>query len=185
MRTMQPGHRELLEQARKIADAHVKVEFSGDTVIMQASPSAIHQRNLYNVARQFDAHMPPGYLPTQNTDLESPSISKLRNPDLTYLPEEEMATTASALPAELALIAVEIVSPSNPENDWEGKVRDYPLMHIPLYLLVDARQKTVTLFSEPENGRYRLREDAAFGETVHIPEPFGFVLDTGTLLPYS
>jgi Uma2 family endonuclease len=182
---MQPRHRELLEQARQIADSHMKVEFSGDTLIMQASPSAIHQRNLLKIRQQFDAHMPSDYLPSENTDLESPAISKLRNPDLTYLPEEEMATTASALPAELALIAVEIVSPSNPENDWEGKLRDYPLMHIPLYLLVDARQKTVTLLSEPENGRYRLREDAAFGETIHIPAPFGFTLDTSTLLPYA
>ncbi|WP_370150139.1 Uma2 family endonuclease [Streptacidiphilus sp. EB129] len=181
---MQPRHRELLDQARQLADSKVKVEFSGDIVIMQASPSAIHQRNLSNIRRQFDAHVPDGYIATENSDLESPAISKLRNPDLTYLPEEAMTTTDSALPAELALIAVEIVSPSNPENDWEGKVRDYPLMHIPLYLLVDARKKTVTLLSEPENGRYRLREDAAFGETVHIPAPFGFTLDTSRLLPY-
>ena len=181
---MQPRRRELLERARGIADSNVKVEFSGDTVIIQASPSAIHQRNLYTVARQFDAHLPEGYLPSQNTDLESPAVGKLRNPDLTCLPEEAMNTTDSALPAELALIAVEIVSPSNPENDWEGKVRDYPLMAIPLYLLVDARQKTVTLLSEPENGRYRRREEAAFGERVHIPEPFAFTLETAALLPY-
>ncbi|WP_241833067.1 hypothetical protein [Streptomyces caatingaensis] len=48
---------------------------------------------------------------------------------------------------------------------------------------VDARQKTVALFSEPENGRYRLREDVSFGESVHIPEPFGFALGTGALQP--
>jgi Uma2 family endonuclease len=181
---MQRQHRELLDAARKLADSHVKVEFSGDTVIMQASLSTIHQRNLSIIRRQFEAHVPEGYVDTGNTDLESPAISKLRNPDLTYLPEEAMTTTDSALPAELALIAVEIVSPSNPENDWEGKVRDYPLMHIPLYLLVDTRQKSVTLLSEPENGRYRRREDAAFGETIHVPAPFDFVLKTDTLLPY-
>jgi Uma2 family endonuclease len=181
---MHPRHRELLHRARELADSGVKVEFSGDTVIMQLPPPAVHQRNLYVVARQFDAHLPEGYLPSQNTDLESPAVGKLRNPDLTYLPEDAMTTTDSALPAELALIAVEIVSPSNPENDWEGKVRDYPLMAIPLYLLVDARQKTVTLLSEPENGRYRRREDAAFGEDVHIPPPFSFALDTSALLPY-
>jgi len=180
---MQPRHRELLARAREIADSSVKVEFSGDFVIMQAPPSAVHQRNLYLVARQFDAHLPEGYLPSQNTDLEAPAVGKLRNPDLTYLPEDAMNTTDSALPAELALIAVEVVSPSNPENDWEGKVRDYPLMAIPLYLLVDARQQTVTLLSEPENGRYRRREDAAFGEDIHIPQPFSFTLGTAGLLP--
>ncbi|MFF1792433.1 Uma2 family endonuclease [Kitasatospora sp. NPDC058243] len=87
------------------------------------------------------------------------------------------------MPAELAAIAVELVSPSNPENDWVGKVRDYPLMGIPLYLLVDAREKTVTLFSRPDGARYHRREDIAFGETMRVPAPFGFELVTGDLLP--
>ncbi len=30
----------------------------------------------------------------------------------------------------------------------------------------------------------RLREDAGFGEDVHIPAPFSFTLDTSTLMPY-
>ncbi|CAN3981662.1 hypothetical protein KPATCC21470_4335 [Kitasatospora purpeofusca] len=65
-----------------------------------------------------------------------------------------------------------------------GKVRDYPLMGIPLYLLVDARQKTVTLFSRPDGTKYHRRKGIGFGETLHIPEPFGFDLVTADLLPY-
>ncbi|MFF0389757.1 Uma2 family endonuclease [Kitasatospora sp. NPDC004615] len=174
----------MIDEFRRSAPSNFKIEFSGDVIIMQASPSAIHERNLAVVRRQFEAHAPVGYLSTGNMDLVSPQVTKLRNPDLTYLPEAAMATTANQVPADLALIAVEIVSPSNPENDWVGKLRDYPLMQIPMYLLVDASQKTVTLFREPEAGRYRMREDAAFGETVHIPTPFGFTLDTTVLLPY-
>ncbi|WP_329563261.1 Uma2 family endonuclease [Kitasatospora sp. NBC_01266] len=181
---MYAHHLDLVEEARRIAPKNIKVEFSGELIIMQASPSGIHQRNLALIQRQFEAHAPEGYLASGNSDLSSPAVGKLRNPDLTYLPEDAMATTENRIPAELALIAVEIVSPSNPENDWEGKVRDYPQMGIPAYLIVDPGQKTVTLLSEPENDRYRLREDAAFGESVHIPEPFGFVLDTTGLLPY-
>ncbi|MFD0277776.1 Uma2 family endonuclease [Kitasatospora sp. NPDC127111] len=65
-----------------------------------------------------------------------------------------------------------------------GKVRDYPLMGIPLNLLVDARQKTVTLFSRPDGTRYHRREDIEFGETLRVPAPFGFELVTDGLLPY-
>jgi Uma2 family endonuclease len=182
--TVNPHHLELIEEARRIAPENVKVEFSGDIIVMQASPSALHQLNLSKIRRQLDAHVPSGYTDTGNTDLESPQLGKLRNPDLTYLPEGAMSTTENKIPAELALIAVEIVSPSNPENDWVGKLRDYPVMGIPLYLIVDPRQKTVTLFSEIENGRYRAREDADFGETIHIPAPFGFTLETSGLQPY-
>ena len=78
----------------------------------------------------------------------------------------------------------EIVSPSNPDNDWNGKVRDYPRMGFPLYLIVDPRQKTVTLFSEPNRDQYNTRSEREFGETIHIPEPFDFDLDLSRLVPY-
>jgi Uma2 family endonuclease len=112
-------------------------------------------------------------------------VGKSRNPDLTYLPAEVLETTDNQVPAEAAAIAIELLSPSNPENDWVGKVRDYPVTGIPLYLVVDARLKTVTLFSLPDSRKYHRREDAHFGETLRNPEPFGFDLDTATLLPYS
>ncbi|GAB2928786.1 Uma2 family endonuclease [Streptomyces mayteni] len=164
---------------------NVKVELSGDVIVMQASPSALHQRNLAIIQRQFDAHCPTGYFGSGNSDIAAAQVGKVRNPDLTYLPDESVDLPEHDVPAGMALIAVEMVSPSNPENDWVGKLRDYPVMGVPLYLIVDARAKTVTLFAEPENGRYRCREDANFGETVHIPKPFDFVLETAALMPTS
>ncbi|WP_282202095.1 Uma2 family endonuclease [Kitasatospora fiedleri] len=181
---MQPEHFALLEEARRSLPEGFKVELSGDTLVMTVGASGIHQRNLLVVRRQFDAHAPLELLPSENTDLVSPDAGKSRNPDLTYLPGEALETSENQVSAELAAIAVELVSPSNPENDWVGKVRDYPLMGIPLYLLVDARQRTVTLFSRPDGTRYHRREDIEFGETLSIPEPFGFDLVTRDLLPY-
>ncbi|WP_441250951.1 Uma2 family endonuclease [Kitasatospora sp. McL0602] len=181
---MNPERFALLEEARRSLPDGFKVELSGDTIVMMVSPSGIHQRNLLLVRRQFDAHAPSELLPSENTDLVSPKVGKSRNPDLTYLPGEALETTANQVPSEVAVVAVELVSPSNPENDWVGKVRDYPLMGIPLYLLIDARQKTVTLFSRPDSTRYHRREDIEFGETLHIPEPFDFDLITTELLPY-
>lgn len=124
-------------------------------------------------------------MPSENTDLISPGVGKSRNPDLTYLPVEVLETTEDQAPAEAAAVAVELVSPSNPENDWVGKVRDYPLMGIPLYLVVDARLRTVTLFSNPDSKKYHRREDVDFGEALRIPPPFDFDLDTAALLPYA
>lgn len=176
----------LLDESRRSLPDGFKAEISGDTIVMTVGGSSgIHQCNVLAVRRQFDAHSPSGLVPSENTDLVSPGVGKSRNPDLTYLPAEALETTDNQVPAEAAAIAVELVSPSNPENDWVGKVRDYPVMGIPLYLVVDARLKTVTLFSLPDSRKYHRREDADFGETLRIPEPFGFDLDTATLLPYS
>ncbi|MEC3996163.1 Uma2 family endonuclease [Actinacidiphila sp. DG2A-62] len=182
---MDPEHFALLEEARKALPEGFKAEISGDAIVMMVSPSGIHQRNLLVVRRQFDAHAPGDLLPSENTDLVSPGVGKSRNPDLTYLPAAVLETTDNQVPAEVAAIAVELVSPSNPENDWVGKVRDYPVMRIPLYLVVDARLKTVTLFSRPDGSRYHRREDADFGEVLRIPEPFDFDLDSAPLLPYA
>ncbi|WP_042403962.1 Uma2 family endonuclease [Streptacidiphilus carbonis] len=182
---MDPQHFALLEEARRALPQGFKAEISGDIIVMMVSPSGIHQRNLLIVRRQFDANAPAELLPSENTDLISPQVGKSRNPDLTYLPEQVLETTDNQVPAETAAIAVELVSPSNPENDWVGKVRDYPLMGIPLYLLIDARQKTVTLFSRPDGTKYHRREDIEFGEGIRIPEPFDFELDTSGLLPYG
>jgi hypothetical protein len=51
---------------------------------------------------------------------------------------------------------------------------------IPLYLLVDRTERTVTLFSEPDEGAEDYREDVrvTFGKPVDLPEPFAFALDT-------
>ncbi|MEY9847240.1 Uma2 family endonuclease [Streptacidiphilus sp. MAP5-3] len=182
---MNPRTFELLEQVRRVAPEKAKVELSGDMVVVQASPSALHQRNLATVQEQFDAHRPDGYFPSGNSDLAAVEVGKVRNPDLTYVPNDVVDLPEHDIPAALALVAVEMVSPRNPENDWVGKLRDYPVMGIPLYVIVDARAKTVTLFSEPENGRYRSREDADFGETIRIPAPFDFVLQTSSLLPIT
>ncbi|MFF4813975.1 Uma2 family endonuclease [Kitasatospora sp. NPDC001309] len=181
---MNPEHYRLLEEARRSIPDGYKVELSGEIIVMQASPSSIHQLNLALVQRQFEAHCPPGYFPTGNSDLSSPGAGAVRNPDLTYLPEDVVDLSGHEIPAELALIAVEVVSPSNPENDWTGKVRDYPRMGFPLYLIIDPRQKTVTLFSEPNRDRYHTRTEREFGETIRIPEPFGFELDLARLVPY-
>ncbi|MEV7024335.1 Uma2 family endonuclease [Kitasatospora sp. NPDC093558] len=182
---MNPERYRLLEEARWSLPEGYKVELSGDIIVMQASPSPIHQRNLALVQRQFEAHCPPGYFPTGNSDLSSPEAGSVRNPDLTYVPDEVTDLPEHDIPAELALIAVEIVSPSNPENDWTGKVRDYPRMGFPLYLIVDPRQKTVTLFSEPNHDRYHTRTERKFGDAIRIRDPFGFELDLSGLVPYK
>ncbi|KJS54957.1 hypothetical protein VM98_16055 [Streptomyces rubellomurinus subsp. indigoferus] len=179
-------HARLLAYARSLTPpAGWKIEISGDEIIMMAGPSVIHQRNLLLIREQFDAHRPADTMPSENTDLASPNVGKLRNPDLTYIPLSAVESGGSQVPADQAAIAVEIVSPSNPENDLVGKVRDYPLMGIPLYLLIDPREGDITLYSEPSGSGYHQRWDGKFGDHVPIPAPFDFELATDGLIRYQ
>ncbi|WP_328955069.1 Uma2 family endonuclease [Kitasatospora purpeofusca] len=177
-------HRDFVEELERIAPEGVRIEWSGDVLVMQASPPDIHRLDVELLRGQFERHAPEGYLPGDRTRIVSPDVSKGREPDLTYLPVEVLSEPGNRAPAAEALIAVEVVSPSNPGNDWMDKLHDYAVMRIPLYLIVDPRERTVTLFSEPDHDRYHTRTDRKFGDGIGIPEPFGFTLDLAVLVPY-
>ncbi|MFE4513702.1 Uma2 family endonuclease [Kitasatospora sp. NPDC056783] len=178
-------HARLLAYAQSLTPpAGWKIEISGDEIIVTAGPPVIHQHNVLFVREQFDTHRPSDLMPSENTDLASPNVGKLRNPDLTYIPRSFVKTGGNQVPAEQAALAVEIASPSNPENDLVGKVRDYPLMAIPVYLLIDPREGDLTLYSEPSGSGYHRKWSGKFGDAVPIPAPFDFDLTTDGLIRY-
>ncbi|MER7579147.1 Uma2 family endonuclease [Kitasatospora sp. NPDC097691] len=180
----EPDHRVLTYARTLTPPPGWKVEVSGGMIVITASPSVAHAHTLWLVRRQLDAHRPSDVMPSENTDLVSPAIGMLRNPDLTYVPLSVLDSGGNEVPAEQAAIAVEIVSPSNPENDLVGKVRDYPLMDIPLYLVIDPRNGDITLYAEPSPTGYHRQWNGKFGDRVPIPAPFDFELATDTLLRY-
>jgi Uma2 family endonuclease len=79
-------------------------------------------------------------------------------------------------PGGVALV-VEVTS-SSPDHDRIGKRHGYAAATIPLYLLVDRQQGQVTLFSDPARGDYATKSQVPFGDTVKLPAPFSFTLET-------
>jgi Uma2 family endonuclease len=67
------------------------------------------------------------------------------------------------------LAVVEVISPSNPNNDCIEKLADYPAMGIDHCLIVDPRTGTVEVHSEPRKGRYTRKDPYVYGDSV----PFG------------
>lgn len=85
------------------------------------------------------------------------------------------------MPCEGVAMVLEVTS-SRPNADRDVKRRCYARGTIPLYLLVDRDDSTVTLFTDPENGDYREQHRVPFGKPLPLPEPFGFDLETADLL---
>ncbi len=85
------------------------------------------------------------------------------------------------MPCQGVEMVLEVTS-RRPEVDREIKRRCYARGGIPLYVLVDRDASTVTLFSEPEDGAYRRRRFVPFGESLALPAPFGFDLETAEFL---
>jgi Uma2 family endonuclease len=89
--------------------------------------------------------------------------------------------------ADGALMAVEITSHDRDTNqrDRIDKPIGYAEADIPVYLLIDRDNNTVTVFSEPKDGRYQQSPSYPWGATVEIPSPVDITLDTEKLRDYA
>ena len=94
-------------------------------------------------------------------------------------PEVSLEGTDKALRPDEVLLVVEIVSRSNPLNDYREKVDDYSAMGIPHYVLIDPRDGTWYVHSLPG---YPQRTPFVFGDTVSVGP---WKLDTSVLLTYA
>ncbi len=156
------------------------VEISNGQLVIMMSPSGAHDLNAMRITKQLDRQLPAG-LAAYTADIEHPLAAKLRRPDVVVLEEEAMRTTG-AVNAEAVTLVVEVVSPSNPENDYVDKLRDYPVMGIPHYLIVDPRDGTCVHHWDPKAGAYHNTVHYVFGDTVPLDR---WSLDTTALIPYA
>jgi Uma2 family endonuclease len=87
----------------------------------------------------------------------------------------------SWMPCEGVAMVAEVTS-TKPQTDREAKRRCYARGGIPLYLLIDRDDSSLTLFSDPEKDDYRQHCTLPFGKSLALPEPFAFDLDTTDFL---
>ncbi len=151
-----------------------KLEITGDQIVMMMSPVGRHLGIVRSLRTQLDAQLPvtnPGYLADGDTDLEDASLGVRRVPDLMVFHEDLLERDDPARPDDVLMVC-EVVSRANPENDYEGKLRDYPAMDIPHYLIVDPRTGIVHAHSEPysspEGPSYAAHREYPFGKVVEI-----------------
>lgn len=95
----------------------------------------------------------------------------MRRPDVMVIATADMEGDGAFDPRTL-ISAIEVVSRSNPDNDWVGKMRDYALLGIPIYVIFDARTGEGAVLSDihatPSGPRYATRKDFVYGEDVTI-----------------
>ncbi|GEC09203.1 hypothetical protein SSP24_68580 [Streptomyces spinoverrucosus] len=104
-------------------------------------------------------------------------------PDGTFAPRELRLFRGadSWMPCDGVAMVLEVTS-TKPKADREAKRRCYARGGIPLYLLVDREESSITLFSDPEKDDYREHFTRPLGKPLTLPEPFAFELDTAEFL---
>ncbi|MFI1681111.1 Uma2 family endonuclease [Streptomyces sp. NPDC020607] len=165
--------RELIEQMDDRISGKFEITKQGIVHDMM-SPSKPHELTALRLRRRLESVLPEGLLAhTGAPDVEDISEGVLRLPDIIVIEEADMEGEGSFDPLTL-IAAIEIVSRSNPENDWVGKTCDYPLLGIPVYAIFDPRTGTGAVLSEihptPQGPRYATRKDFIYGEDVTIAD---------------
>ncbi|MFF3889238.1 Uma2 family endonuclease [Streptomyces sp. NPDC001914] len=161
-------------------------EISHGQLLMTMSPKKQHQLVAHRLRTQLEPQLGMNLVLMLVTDMEDAGLGILRVPDLVVIDEEEAVADSDAIDPRRCHLVIEIVSPSNPSNDYEGKLRDYPAMGVPHYLIVDPRNGSAVHHWAPTNRSgaptYDNRQHYTFSDTITIAD---WKIDTAGLPRYS
>ncbi|MFE1796139.1 Uma2 family endonuclease [Streptomyces sp. NPDC059517] len=149
-------------------------------------PVGPHELTALHLRKRLEAVMPEELVAHTGTpDVEDEPEGIMRHPDVMVIAMTDMEVPGSFAPRTL-VAAIEVVSRSHPGNDWVGKMRDYPLLGIPLYVIFDPRTGEGSVLSDihptPDGPRYATRKDFLYGEDVTIAE---WTISTADLPRYA
>ncbi|WP_328915999.1 MULTISPECIES: Uma2 family endonuclease [unclassified Streptomyces] len=168
------------EAALKYAIQHIR----GDRVqiiegvIEPVSPSWDHEAVADSVREQIAPVLRRLECVAGSGNLDLPGSSNWYVPDVAVVPRA-LAKGAGALLPDQTLLVVEVTSESNGNTDRTVKRRRYAEYGAPLYLLIDRRERTCTLFAEPGPlGYTEVHGPHPFGTPVRLPAPFDTELAT-------
>ncbi|UUS31397.1 Uma2 family endonuclease [Streptomyces changanensis] len=138
------------------------------------APGKPHELTVLRVRKRLERVMPDELAAhTGEPDVEDEPEGIMRHPDVMVIAEADMEGDGRFDPRTL-IAAIEVVSRSNPDNDWVGKMRDYPLLGIPIYVIFDPRTGSGAVLSDihatPSGPRYATRKEFVYGEDVTIGE---------------
>lgn len=163
-----------------------RVEIIGGTLMMSPSPRFKHARILRKLYDQLHARVPRDYVCGWGESVTSPEHGEdYVEPDLMVYPESCEQGEEWSVPGIEVPLVVEVVSVSNVARDTVDKLRWYAVARVTTYLLIDPRQGTWSLFSEPSEGEYRVTRHGRFGDVIPLPEPIDVKVETGEFRRYE
>ncbi|CAM5472847.1 Uma2 family endonuclease OS=Streptomyces tendae OX=1932 GN=GUR47_08800 PE=4 SV=1 [Streptomyces tendae] len=152
-----------------------KFEITKEGIVLDMMwPVRPHELTALRLRKRLERVMPEEIVAhTGEPDVEMVPEGIMRRPDIMVIAEADMEGEGAFDPRTL-IAAVEIVSRSNPDNDWVTKTRDYPLMGVPVYAIFDPRTGEGAVLTNihitPDGPRYATRKDFVYGEDVTIAD---------------
>ncbi|WP_194813679.1 Uma2 family endonuclease [Nocardia sp. XZ_19_385] len=164
----------------------LRVQILGGNLVMSPPRRGVHAGTIRRIRQQIEPRIPQGLAAFENTSIPIPDDhDDYCTPDLIVLPEsweDDDEWLADAADVELA---VEVISMSEKARLITDKNGWYAVAGVKMLLVIDPRLGTWALHTDPEDGVYRGNLCGTFGDTITLPEPFGFDLDSGSLARYG
>ncbi|MFK0194421.1 Uma2 family endonuclease [Kitasatospora sp. NPDC090308] len=180
-----------LEQFREIAVAaereDVVLEFVNGRIGVKPVPDGDHGEIVMWLLERCLAQRPDLRLyPEQGLQVAN-HRNGLAKPDGSLAPRRNFAGQGEWADPAGVLMVVEVTSydADADRRDRVEKPRAYAETGIPVFLLVDRDAGSVSVHSEPEDGRYRSVVTLTYGHVVELPEPVNVSLDTEELEEFS
>jgi Uma2 family endonuclease len=99
-------------------------------------------------------------------------------PDVLVFRRRALDLPGRGIEPDDALVAIEVLSPSNPGNDLFLKRREYAAAGIPRYWIVDREKQSITVLTLDESGReYIETAIVGSGERLRVEQPFPISFD--------
>ncbi|WP_237322985.1 Uma2 family endonuclease [Streptomyces sp. JJ36] len=161
-----------MSMLRKAAEAAeeatgLRAEIIRGVLMMSPTPRLKHAHIINAIYDQLRPALPEGYEPLQVASLSLPHDPEdYATPDLMVC---DVATADSddwlAEPGSVEFV-LEVVSRGNSTKDTRDMVGWYAEAEVPAYLVVDPRDGTWTLHTEPRDGVYQGRLHKRYGDDV-------------------
>lgn len=161
--------RELAERMDELPGYYV--EIIGGALVVSPTPSKKHNGIVLAVQRQLMPQLPEGKEPHPVSSVEGDESDDYCSPDLIVVPAEQDYEEGWLYSADLVDFALEVVSKGNSATDTQVKPGEYARWGIPIFLLVDPRDGSMVLHSDPVDGAYQAMHRMRFGDTVTLPGP--------------
>lgn len=158
-----------LRQAAEAAEeaTGLRAEIIRGILMMSPTPRGKHARVVNVLVRQLFAALPEGWENYQVASLGLPhDPDDYATPDLLVCDSSFGESDDWLAEPGTVELAVEVVSASNSAKDTKTMVDWYAEADVPAYLLLDPRNGTWTLYTEPRDGAYQGRLHKRYGDEI-------------------
>ncbi|MCK8437981.1 Uma2 family endonuclease [Streptomyces sp. D2-8] len=187
VRTKDPLTVEDFEELERRAPETVRLEYINGKLEVKAMPDGNHREIFMWLLRQCLMQRPDLNLVPESGVKAEPYRKGRARTDGTLAAVGRFRGDGEWSDPDGSLMAVEITSHDRDtdQRDRIDKPIGYAEAEIPVYLLIDRDNHTLTVFSEPKDGGYQQISPHPWGATVQLPAPVNITLETEKLKDYA